>query len=262
MTSHTRVVWAFWIACALAAVGALVPLLVSGTSSRIDGAVVPFAVAAIALGACGVLYQQGRAIATTLYFIAGLAIVYGILTMLALPLRLAVLGTCPPEPALCTSGLERPITDGETNGLGLTAGLGIVAVLIGFFGLTTLYRRASAISAPAASTPPVRRIAPVGSKPAAEAALVPEPAPEPTPAPAAEPAPEPTPGASEPEPEQPLELAAPVEELELPAHVEPLELAAPEAAPPAAEAPPAVRAPRKPRRPRTPPSPEPPPDTP
>ena len=43
---------------------------------------------------------RGRSLAATLYFVAGLAIVYGILAMVAVPLRLAVVGTCPPAPAI------------------------------------------------------------------------------------------------------------------------------------------------------------------
>ena len=129
--------------------------------------------------------------------------------MLAVPLRLAVLGTCPPAPASCVSGLERPLTSGENNALGFAVGIGIVAILTGFFGLVTLYRRQAP---PAPSAPPARRIAPVGDKAPAAAVSV-------TPAPAAAPSPEPEPiPAAEPvAPAPQLELAAPVEALELPA---------------------------------------------
>src|SRR5258708_34345440 len=99
------------------------------------------------------------------------------LAMLTLPLRLAVIGTCPPLPAACAAGLERPLTTGESNALGLAVGLGIVAILTGFFGLVTLYRRETLARAPS-SAPPARRIAPVGAKPSAPpAAAVPVPDP-------------------------------------------------------------------------------------
>jgi hypothetical protein len=234
--------WTFWLACALAVVAAITPLVVGG-SSRLGGAVFPFALAAIALAACALLYTQGRPIATTLYFVASLAIVYGILAMVAVPLRLAVLGTCLPAPAPCGTGLERPLTGGESTALGFAIGIGIVAILTGFFGLVTLYRRHTAATF---SAPPTRRIAPVGEK-AAPAAV-----PAPAQAPPSPPAPEPEPS-PEPEPELPahvpdLELAAPAETLELPAvgTQDPVE-----AAPPAP--------PRKPRRHR---APKPPPDAP
>src|ERR1700686_789293 len=226
-----RAFWAFWIACGLTAVGGLAPLVLGGGSSRI-GVVYAYLVAAVALGACAMLYQQGRPVATALYFIAGLAIVYGILSLIAVPLRLAVVGTCPPEPASCALGLERPLTDGETPSLGFAIGIGIVGLLTGFFGLIMLYRRLAGSVLP--STPPVRRIAPV----AADAVAAP---PEPPGPPAAG-----TVAAPQPAPPQP----AAVELDELPAPADPPELPAPtdeEAAEPniAAAAP-------KPRRRRTP----------
>ena len=230
-SSDQRTLWAFWVACGLALVGGVAPFVLGGGSNRLSGVVAPFAVAAIALAACALLYQQGRLIATGLYFVASLAIVYGILAMLAVPLRLAVLGTCPPAPAPCAAGLERPLTGGENSALGFAVGIGIVAILTGFFGLVTLYRRQVA---PPPPTPPTRRIAPVASKVPTEAVAA-----EPAPAPQPQPEPEPPPAAT-----PQLELAAPVEALELP------EVGTddpPAAAPPAPE-----RKPRKRRAPKTP----------
>lgn len=220
MLQHIRVIWAFWFACGIAAAGGLAPLALGGTSSRVTGVIIPFAVAAIALGACALLYGQGRPVAAGLYFIAGLAIVYGILGMLSVPLRLAVIGTCPPGPASCPVGFERPMTAGESAGLGFAVGMGIVAVLTGFFGLVTLYRQSARRVEP--STPPVRRIAPVATAPPVATAhdtTATTEAPVPTPAPS------PAPAAVAQTPE--LELAAPEPELELPAHTEALELPAP-----------------------------------
>lgn len=198
-----RSLWAFWIACGLTAVGGLAPLLIGGESNRI-GVVYAYLIAAVALGACAMLYQQGRPLATALYFIAGIAIVYGILSMISLPLRLAVVGTCPPEPAGCALGLERPLTEGETTSLGFAIGIGIVGLLTGFFGLIMFYRRLSASVLP--STPPARRIAPVAAD--APAAPPASPAPESVAAPKSA-APEPVVEVDE--------LPAPTEALELPA---------------------------------------------
>lgn len=208
-TDEQRILWSFWLACALAVAAAAAPFVFGGGSNRLGGAVIPFGVAAIALAGCALLYTQGRPVATGLYFLASLAIVYGILAMLAVPLRLAVLGTCPPAPASCGSGLERQLTSGENNALGFAVGIGIVAILTGFFGLVTLYRRQSA---PTPSAPPTRRIAPVGEK-APVVAVSATPAPAAAPMPAPEPRPEPEPATPAPQ----LELAAPVEALELPA---------------------------------------------
>jgi hypothetical protein len=200
---------------------------------------IPFAVAAILLAASALLHAQGRPITTLLYFLASLAIVYGMLAILTLPLRLAVIGTCPPAPAACTSGLERPMTSGESTALGLTIGLGIVAILTGFFALVTLYRRVAPGSP--ASIPPIRRIAPVIPKAATETAA---------PKTAVPPLAPPAEGEPDRAPETP-ELPAPVEALELAAPVEPLELPEVGTAGRPSETP-AAETPRKPRRKRSP----------
>jgi len=213
--TEQRLLWSFWIACVLAVVAGVSPFIFGGVSSRLNGAALPFALAAVAFGACALLHTQGRPITAALYFLASLAVVYGILAILAVPLRLVVLGTCSPEPAPCGVGLDRPLTAGESTALGFTIGIGIVAILTGFFGLVTLYRRQAAAAAPL--TPPARQIAPVGAKKPAESVSA---VPIAEPAVAAEPVLV-SPPKPEPEPELPahtpdLELAAPVEPLELP----------------------------------------------
>jgi len=244
------VLWSFWIAAGLAVTGAILPLLLAaGGTNRIAGAAIPFGVAAVALAAAALLYSQGRPLATGLYFIAGLALVYGMLSMISVPLRLAVIGTCDPAPAICAAGFEQPMSAGEDSGLAIGVAMGTLAILVGFFGLLMLYR-----IRPQTSTAPPTRIAkpwvpPVTETPA-PAKAEPEPAPavvepEPVPAVVAEPVAE-TPmiaaadsgaAASKPArkprakraPKPQAELAAPVEPLELPAPEEPLELPAPQA---------------------------------
>ena len=79
---------------------------------------------------------------TILYFVGGLAIVYGMLALFAVPLRLAVVGTCPPAPAQCLAGMEKPLTEGEQTGLWFAVGMGIVAIIVGYFGLYNVIRAA------------------------------------------------------------------------------------------------------------------------
>ena len=61
-SSDQRAVWAFWLACVLAVVAGLSPFVFGGGSNRLGGAVVPFAVAAVALAACALLYSQGKGV--------------------------------------------------------------------------------------------------------------------------------------------------------------------------------------------------------
>ena len=260
--------WAFWIACGLTVTGAVLPLLlVVGTSSRISGVAIPFAVAAVAFAVNALTYHQGRPLAAVLYFIAGLAIVYGILALLAVPLRLAVVGTCPASQASCPSNLERVLSVSEDAGLTIAVAMGVLAILTGFFGLLMLYRRSApravthstplwpdrppeaaasepAVSEPAAVSPmpapaPAREaISTPETSPAPEAPAAAMPATAASPAPAAKraprPKPKPAPAAAPAEPM--LELEAPATVLELP--------------PPAPE--PAPRPPPRPRVRRTP----------
>jgi len=233
-----RVLWSFWIACGLAVTGGILPLLLAaGGTNRIAGAAIPFGVAAIALAATALLYHQGRPLATALYFIAGMALVYGMLTMIAVPLRLAVIGTCDPAPAICPAGFERPMGAGEDSGLAIGVAMGTLAILVGFFGLLMLFRLR-----PQTATPPPVRIekpwvppAPAAAESEPAAAAVTAPSSE-TPPPTPEVAPgdaaaAPSKPARKPRakraPKPPAELAAPAERLELTAPEEPLELPAP-----------------------------------
>lgn len=162
-------VWVLWLAAAIAFIGGLLPLVFGGTSSRISGVVVPFTIGAIGLAATALLRNQSRTLVSVIYFLAGLAIVFGLLSMFALPVRLAALGSCPVPPHPCTTGLPRALSDGENNGMGSAAAFGIIAVMVGFFGLATIYRRTS----PKTYTPLERKIPPMPpAKPVAEPAPV------------------------------------------------------------------------------------------
>jgi hypothetical protein len=197
-----RVMWAFWIAAAVAVIGGLAPILFSlGAQTRLAGVIIPFGVAALALVLNGSLHTRGRPLAVLLYFIAGMAIVYGILEMVSLPIRLAVVGTCPSAPDACPAGFEQPMTGGEDTGLEVAAFCGVVAILIGFAGLLFLYRRHRTV----ARTQPTLWTAQPPTKEV-----------EAPPAAPAEPAVSFSPAEPETEPEKLNELPAPVEPKELP----------------------------------------------
>jgi hypothetical protein len=192
-----RLIWSLWLAAGIVFVGGLLPLFFGGTSSRVSNVVIPFTIGAVGLAACALLHDQNRTTVGIVYFVAGLAIVYGLLAMFALPIRLAALGSCPVAPYPCTSGLPRALSDAENNGIGSAAAFGLIGLFVGFFGLFTLYRRPT----PPPFTPPVRSIPPMRAPVPKQAAVAAETSSSTPPAPAEQ----------EPEPE-------------LPAHEEPLEL--------------------------------------
>ena len=156
-------IWAFWLAAALAASAGVLPFAFGGTTSRVAVVAIPFGVAALALGACALLRDAGRTITSGLYFVAGLAIVYGLLSMFSLPLQQAIGGTCPVPPQPCAPGLQRPLTVAENTGMGFGAGFAIASLLVGFFGLLVFYRRTGL----PASAPPERKIPAIAPPPSA-----------------------------------------------------------------------------------------------
>jgi len=216
---------AFWIAAALAAVGGVAPLIVGiGHPNRIGAVLFPFAGATIAMVAVALLYRRGRALSALVYLLGGLAIAYGLLLVLAVPMRLAVTGSCPPAPQACSSGFEMQLTSQEGTGLTIAVALGIMSLLAGYLGLAILYRQrrspaalppiwparppekpAAAPATPETASEPEPDPAPVAETAVAsepEPAALSEPEPAPLPEPEPEPLPEPAP-ASEPEPPPP-----------------------------------------------------------
>lgn len=182
-------IWYWWFAAALVAVGGVLPLVLGGTSSRVSAMVVPFAIAAAIFVACGFINTESRTVMSSVYFVGGLAVIYGLFSMLALSLNLTLIGTCPAGTEPCPSGLPSALSDGELAGMVSAAAFGVVGLLVGFFGLVKFYRRGE----PQPIRPPERRIPPVGQALQAKAAV-------------------------EPTPEAELELPAPEELAELPAH--------------------------------------------
>lgn len=173
LAGQDRVALSFWAAGVIAFIGGLLPLLFGGTSSRVASAAIPFTIAAVAFAGCGFVHKQGRTATAILYFVGGLALVYGLLAMFSVPLQLAALGSCAAPPAPCAGGLQRPLTVGENTGMGFASGFAIAALFVGFFGLMVVFRRTTA----APPVPPVRKIAPV-APPVAKPAPAPPPAPE------------------------------------------------------------------------------------
>lgn len=132
---------AFWAAAGMAAIGGIGPLIAAaGHTNRLAGIVVPFLAAAVANGVLALQYRRGRSFTALVYFIGGLAIAYGLLLVLAIPLRIAVEGSCPPAPQRCSPGQELQLSGVETLGLSIAVAFGAAALLTGFFGLLALYR--------------------------------------------------------------------------------------------------------------------------
>ena len=214
-----RVAGAFWVACALAAIGAVTPFVFgAGFGGRLAGVWFPFAVAAVAMAVNARFHYYGRLFTILLYFVGGIAIVYGVLGMLAIKLTLLVAGTCDPAPAYCPPGFQRPLTAAESDTITVVVIIGALSILAGFFGLTVMYRRRTVSQPPPLVWPAAQ---PDTQAPANTASAAPAPA---NPAP---PAGTEVKASAVDEEAEPKELLAPDEPLELPAPDEPKELPPP-----------------------------------
>lgn len=173
---------AFWAACGVVALGGVGSLIAgAGHPNRLAGVIVPFVVAAGGFAVLALMHDRGRAFSTLAYIVTGLAIAYGLLLVLAVPLRLAVEGTCPPAPQRCTSGAELQLSNPETVALTIAVTFGALALFTGYFGLVALYRRRPGAPAAAAEVWPAqepagwrRRAAKDAESRAAEAPTAPE----------------------------------------------------------------------------------------
>jgi hypothetical protein len=217
----SRVLWSFWIGCGLAATGAIAPLVLAsgGGVGRALAEGTPFAIASVAMAANAVGYPRGRSLATALYILAWLAIVYGILRMVTISLQDLVAGGCVASDSVCTPG-----PTGFSGGHGAAIAIGVItgalALQAGYFGLRILYRGPKSARTPAAS-PPVIAPAPTPTPPATGGAKQTEPSPAPAVATGSAATQEAvrkprTKRAAKP----PDELPAPAEQAELPAHSE------------------------------------------
>jgi hypothetical protein len=246
MSGRDRVVtWAYWAAGAFAAAGAVAPVIFAGgINSRLAGVLIPFAVAAVAMAINALYNHNGRLFTMLLYFVAGVAMVYGVMGMLAVKLTLLVAGSCDPAPAICPPGFQRPLTSSEEGTVNVVVALAILSILAGFYGLLVTYRRWPKVRTPVlqASMPEAAAPAPAVIPPTVAAPVAPpEPAPVeaapakavPAEAVAAEPvgaAPASTPPTPVRSPTRPRAKAKPRpadEPKELVAHAEPKELPAP-----------------------------------
>lgn len=159
---ESRVLWSFWLACGLAATGAVAPLLLmAGDSARVAGVAIPFGIAALAMAANALTYPRGKWFATALYALAWIAIVYGVLRMIAIPLEVVVIGQCSSAVSACGPGFSNPFSGGESAGIAIGILTGALSLQVGLFGLRALYRaprRESAAASATANTPPTRVI--------------------------------------------------------------------------------------------------------
>jgi hypothetical protein len=147
-------VWSVWAACGLAVFGGLAAIVApAGGENRVVRAAVPLAVAALVLAASALTAFRKRWLGVVLSAAAALAILYGMLIALSLPLRLAVEGPCSPAPSPCPLGFDRPETSGESFAVLAIVICGSLALVFIFVAVEVRYVRRQRPTPPPSISP-------------------------------------------------------------------------------------------------------------
>jgi hypothetical protein len=134
--------WCTWAAGAFAAAGAVVAIAPpAGGTNRVLGVALPFAVAAAVLAANALISLRVAWLGGLLYAAASLAILYGMILALSVPVRLAVEGICPPAAASCPLGFERPASSAEIFAVYAATACGAFALALTFVAVEARYLR-------------------------------------------------------------------------------------------------------------------------
>jgi hypothetical protein len=125
----------------LSAAGGVVALAVpAGGINRLSGVALPFAVSAGAQAANALTQRRSGWLSGLLYVGAALAILYGVILALSVPLRLTLEGHCQPAPAACPLGFDVPITAGENVAVYAAVICGALSLLISFIAAELQFR--------------------------------------------------------------------------------------------------------------------------
>ena len=130
-----------WAACVVTAIGGVIALVApAGGTNRLSGVALPFALSAAAQAANALTQRRGGWLSLSLYVAAALAVLYGIILALSVPLRLTIEGHCQPAPAPCPLGFDLPITAGENTAVYAAVICGVLAMVISFVAAELQFR--------------------------------------------------------------------------------------------------------------------------
>ena len=112
----------------------------AGGANRVSGVALPFAVSAVAQLANLLTRRRSGWLSGLLYAVAVLAILYGVILAVSLPLRLTIEGPCQPAPAPCPLGFDLPIRAGETIAVYAAVIGGLVSMVLNFVAVELQFR--------------------------------------------------------------------------------------------------------------------------
>ncbi len=114
-----------------------------GGHDRVLSALPALVVAAASLIANAIAWQRNVWLSAATFGLAGVALLYAMLTVLSLPVRLSVEGTCPRTAGTCPIGYEFPITGSESFSVYAATASCVLALLLVLFGLELRHIRRS-----------------------------------------------------------------------------------------------------------------------
>jgi hypothetical protein len=133
--------WCLLVGCVLSAAVAVIVLVApAGGTNRISGVALPFALSAIAQVANVLTRRRSGWLSGLLYAVAVLAILYGVILAVSVPLRLTIEGSCQPAPAPCPLGFDLPIRPGENVAVIATVICGALSMVIDFVAVELQFR--------------------------------------------------------------------------------------------------------------------------
>jgi hypothetical protein len=146
--------WCLLVGCVLTAAGGVIVLAApAGGANRVSGVALPFAVGAVAQLANVLTRRRSGWWSGLLYAVAVLAILYGVILAVSLPLRLTIEGPCQPAPAPCPLGFDLPIRAGETIAVYAAVVCGLLSMVVDFVAVELQFRPRR-IRFPASDDPP------------------------------------------------------------------------------------------------------------
>lgn len=133
--------WCLLVGCVLTAAGGVIVLVApAGGANRVSGVALPFAVSAVAQLANVLTRRRNGWLSGLLYAVAVLAILYGVILAVSVPLRLTIEGPCQPAPAPCPLGFDLPIRAGESIAVYAAVVCGLVSMVFTFVAVELQFR--------------------------------------------------------------------------------------------------------------------------
>jgi hypothetical protein len=145
LDSDRVIVWSLWIAALVAAVAAVISVAVGLTGgSQLAPVAQPLAIAVAVLIASALLHARAPVLlAGLLYAGASLALLYGIVLAMSIPVRVMIEDVCQPAPAPCPLGFQRPVTSAEASAVYSVIICAATALAATFVAVEASYRRRS-----------------------------------------------------------------------------------------------------------------------